>query len=453
MSKIYGYIFKNKFRLAKGIIKHNLMGLLGLLVVGGLALSQAIRFAAYLEPGRPLDNRYVCYMMAALAALGFYRAFFMQSPVIVINAATLHHTFYTRYFKTIMMWQYLRLAFRSLVIAGLAAYLIAGRTLNIVFATTGILLFAYFLLSELIAWIAYHTSGSKARLLGLMCLNAVCILAGGYSIVGVGSTPLSGGPAGGLFSGLLGKLARPCLAVAFLAVELIAVLGYLKQKFQPDYSKYEAYLRFLDETMAAQSQNNWAKMVQIAKEHSLKQEYRIMLHRFQLKRHNVLVYKNIIETARMGRAVFVILLALLAFAYVITKTTWLSWGSAEFPEFAKAIAVFCIATAFANLKEIWLRQANTVLAKSLLGLHIPFERNRILLGYLPFPLTAHGALSLVIGLLFGLGMTGMLILFASASIAYVVELLLPLMKGSKVNKAVRLLLNALLFSGTYLAFT
>lgn len=179
----------------------------------------------------------------------------------------------------VMMWQYLRLAFRSLVIAGLAAYLIAGRTLNIVFATTGILLFAYFLLSELIAWIAYHTSGSKARLLGLMCLNAVCILAGGYSIVGVGSTPLSGGPAGGLFSGLLGKLARPCLAVAFLAVELIAVLGYLKQKFQPDYSKYEAYLRFLDETMAAQSQNNWAKMVQIAKEHSLKQEYRIMLHR------------------------------------------------------------------------------------------------------------------------------------------------------------------------------
>jgi hypothetical protein len=365
----------------------------------------------------------------------------------------LHHTFYTRYFKTIMMWQYLRLAFRSLVIAGIAAYIIAGRTLNIVFATTCILLFAYLSLSELLAWIAYHTSGSRARLLGLMCLNVVCILAGGYSIATAGTTPLSGGPAGGLFSGLLGKLAKPCLAVAFLAVELIAVLGYLKRKFQPDYSKYEAYLRFLDETMAAQSQNNWAKMVQIAKEYSLKREYRIMLHRFQPKRHNVLVYKNIIETARMGRAIFIILLALLAFAYVITKTTWLSWGSAEFPEFAKAIAVFCIATVFANLKEIWLRQANTVLAKSSLGLYIPFERQKILLGYLPFPLTAHGALSLVIGLLFGLEITGMLVLFASTSIAYGAELLLLPMKGSKVNKAVRLLLNALLFSGAYLAFT
>jgi hypothetical protein len=92
-----------------------------------------------------------------------------------------------------------------------------------------------------------------------------------------------------------------------------------------------------------------------------------------------------------------------------------------------------------------------VLPKSLLGLYIPFERQKIVLGYLPFPLTAYGALSLVIGLLFGLGITGMLVLFASASIAYAAELLLPLMKGSKVNKAVRLLLNALLFSGTYLA--
>ena len=356
MSKIYGYIFKNKFRLAKGIIKHNLMGLLGLLVVGGLALSQAIRFAAYLEPGRPLDNRYVCYMMAALAALGFYRAFFMQSPVIVINAATLHHTFYTRYFKTIMMWQYLRLAFRSLVIAGIAAYIIAGRTLNIVFATTCILLFAYLSLSELLAWIAYHTSGSRARLLGLMCLNVVCILAGGYSIATAGTTPLSGGPAGGLFSGLLGKLAKPCLAVAFLAVELIAVLGYLKRKFQPDYSKYEAYLRFVDETMAAQSQNNWAKMVQIAKEYSLKREYRIMLHRFQPKRHNVLVYKNIIKTPEWEEQ--------------SSLSSWLSClhtslqrqrgypGINEVSWVRQDHAVH-VATVFANLKEIWLRQANS----------------------------------------------------------------------------------------------
>jgi hypothetical protein len=106
---------------------------------------------------------------------------------------------------------------------------------------------------------------------------------------------------------------------------------------------------------------------------------------------------------------------------------------------------------YANLKEIWLRQANTVLQKSSLGLHIPFDTNKILLGYLPFPLIGYAALSAVLGLLFGLGITGMLALFASASLVYAADLLL-LTKQFRVNKAVRLVLNALLFSGVYLVF-
>ena len=95
MNKIYGYILKNKFRLAKGVIRHNLAGVLGLLLVGALMLSQAMRIVAYLEPGNPLEDKYVIYIMAMLAAVSFYRAFLMKSPVIMINAATLHHTFYT----------------------------------------------------------------------------------------------------------------------------------------------------------------------------------------------------------------------------------------------------------------------------------------------------------------------------------------------------------------------
>ncbi|HHT85044.1 MAG TPA: hypothetical protein GXZ88_04675 [Firmicutes bacterium] len=447
MNKIFGYIFKNKFRLAKGIIRHNLAGFLGLLLAGAFVLSQAIRIAAYLKPGRPLEDKYVLYIMAVFAAVSFYRAFLMKSPVILINAATLHHTFYTGYFKIIMMWQYLRLVFRSLAIAGISAYMISGRTVNLLFSTTCILLFAYLLLSELIAWISYHTSGSKTRLLGLMCLNALCLFAGGYSIT---AGPHAGGVSEGVFRELI-KAYVANVAIALLAVELVVVLRHLKHKFQLDYSKYETYLRFIDETMAAQSQNNWAKMVQIAKEHSLKQEYKIMLHHFHPEKHNVLVYKNIIETARQGKAIWITLLALLVFAYTITMTTWLSWNSAEFPEFSKIIAVFLIATVYANLKEIWLRQANTVLQKSSLGLHIPFDTNKILLGYLPFPLIGYAALSAVLGLLFGLGITGMLALFASASLVYAADLLL-LTKQFRVNKAVRLVLNALLFSGVYLVF-
>jgi len=442
MNKIYGYILKNKFRLAKGVIRHNLAGVLGLLLVGALMLSQAMRIVAYLEPGNPLEDKYVIYIMAMLAAVSFYRAFLMKSPVIMINAATLHHTFYTRYFKIIMRWQYLLLALRSLSIAGISAYIIAGRTVNTIFTTVCILLFAYLLLSESVAWIAYHTPASRLPLLGLMCLNMMCLFAGGYGISTTG--PYAGGAFGGF--------TKACVAIALLAVELIAVLYHLKHKFQLDYSKFEGYLRFVDETMAAQSQNNWAKMVQIAKEHSLKKEYRIMLNHLRPTKRNVLVYKNVIETARLGRAIWITLLALLVFAYIITMTTWLSWDFAEFHELSKIIAVFCIATVYANLKEIWLRQVNTVLQKSSLGLHIPFDTNRILLGYLPFPLVAYAALSVVLGLLFGVRITGVLALFVSGSVVYAADLLL-LTKQFKVNKAVRLVLNALLFSGVYLVFS
>ena len=83
--------------------------------------------------------------------------------------------------------------------------------------------------------------------------------------------------------------------------------------------------------------------------------------------------------------------------------------------------------------------------------YIPFGRSRILLGYLPFPLIVFGAVSLAIGLCFGSRMTGILALFAAASTVYAAELFL-LMKESKSNKAVKMLLNALLFSSAYLLF-
>ncbi|MGI6163535.1 MAG: hypothetical protein ACOYEQ_06365 [Bacillota bacterium] len=446
MSKIYGYIFKNKVRLAKGVLKHNLMGFLGLFLIGGFILFQAIRIVTHLKPGNPIENNYVLYIMAGFAAAYFYRTFLMKSPVIVINAATLHHTFYTKYFAKIMSLQYLLLAVKSLAVSGIAAYIIAGRAINALFVTTGLLLFEYLLLGELLAWISYNTCNSKIVLSGMVCLNALLLFIGGDSVACVGEY------AGGCIWDFMGGFAREFIPITLLAIELIAVLWHMKHRFQLDYSKYEADLLFIDEATAAQSQNNLAKMLQIAKEHSLRQKYKVMLHHFNLKKHNVLVYKNLIETTRQAKAIWITLLALLVFAYTITKTTWLSWGSTvEFPEVSRLIAVFCIATVYVNLKEIFTRQANTIMQKCLLGLYIPFGRSRILLGYLPFPLIVFGAVSLAIGLCFGSRMTGILALFAAASTMYAAELFL-LIKESKLNKGVKMLLNALLFSSAYLLF-
>ena len=55
------------------------------------------------------------------------------------------------------------------------------------------------------------------------------------------------------------------IPITLLAIELIAVLWHEAQA-STDYSKYEADLLFIDEATAAQSQNNLAKMLQIAKE-------------------------------------------------------------------------------------------------------------------------------------------------------------------------------------------
>ena len=134
---------RDRVRLAKGVLKHNLLGFLGLFLIGGYILFQAIRIVTHLEPGNPIEGKYVLYITAGFAAAYFYRTFFMKSPVVVINAATLHHTFYTKYFAKIMSLQYLILAVKSLAVSGIAAYIIAGRAINALFVTTGLLLDVY----------------------------------------------------------------------------------------------------------------------------------------------------------------------------------------------------------------------------------------------------------------------------------------------------------------------
>jgi hypothetical protein len=134
---------------------------------------------------------------------------------------------------------------------------------------------------------------------------------------------------------------------------------------------------------SASRHKDMAVMQQITADHIANKKRTFKLNNLPIKKSNVLFYKALIETLRMSKQVIVVLLLFLVFAIVINRTPVLATISIfGDPNISKLIGMLSLACFVTNLREVYYKQALSILSKKQEGLFLPYTNTMVILNYL-----------------------------------------------------------------------
>ena len=411
---------KNKLRLFWGSIRQAWGAALGLIIVCGIFLYQLLFNIMQAEKGVPITSQYIVYVFAFIAAINFIRIFLSKTPVFKMNAATLHYLYNTKSFKQVLHSKYIFSAIGAVAVSFLVSFCINGFVLSAGFGWTFVILAIYLFSSSLMAWVHYH--GEKMERIIILPFFAA-------------ATALT--------------FTRTPLSTILSAVILILLEAYTSRYLKLNIPKYYSRLCMLDTISAAQSQNNMAKMVQLAAENRPQIIRGFSLHNLTLSRRTALISKSLIELIRMQKQILVLLALLLLAGWLIGHTVLFNFiPLLDVPEIRKVLAAVCTATALSTLYQLFIKQISVVIEKQKLGLFLPYTKGQVLLSYLPVPAMLNLLLSILLGALYA---RFSFITFAFWILAVAVYFIQSYAEvfGIKVKQLITVCTNLLLWVGVY----
>ena len=92
-------LLKNKLRLLKGTVRHTWQGLIGMIAVSGVFLYQFLAVVFKAEYVTEATSKGVFYALLIVAVISLFRVFINQTPVFRMEAASVLHTYNTKYFR------------------------------------------------------------------------------------------------------------------------------------------------------------------------------------------------------------------------------------------------------------------------------------------------------------------------------------------------------------------
>ncbi|MBQ9299630.1 MAG: hypothetical protein IJ214_03890, partial [Clostridia bacterium] len=385
-------LLKNKIRLLKGTIRHMWQGLIGIIAVGGVLLYQFFFVIAKAGYGTGATERGVFYTLLLVAAAGLFRVFVNQTPVFRIEAASVLHTYNTGFFRKSLFRKQLFSMLVSALVSGMIACVLSGFLLNLSFLKLWLILTLYSCSCKLLSWIFYHAQG-KIRW-GVCLAFSLCTF-----LLFLRSVP----------------------AVAVLALSLCAVWMYVRRFLRMNTSKYFERLQSLEAASVALSQNDHARMKQLAEENRPSYVKGPMLYHLNPRKQTALWIKSLLELFRMQGQIVVLLALLLLAGWIVSRTNLFAFlPLLDDPAITRMIAVFCTTAALSGLYQLLVKQAKTVSDKRKLGLSLPYSTRQIILSYGTTALILNLFLILTISLLYATFSIRLIPLFFGEAIAYLV---------------------------------
>lgn len=394
--------------------------ILGLFAAGGVLLYQLLFAFFRMQKGVPLDGKYIPYVLYTLIILKFIQIFLSDTPVFRVNAATLLHTYNTALFAKLLKRNQLKSLLVSACLSFVLTYILRGFVIENGFA----LMFAHFTMylasGTLMAWIYYHGKQRERLLIALFFGFATFFF---YT--------------------------RSVVSVIVLFIVLAALEIWSWRFLKLNIPKYDARLRFIDTTNAAQSHNDMAKMHQLAAENRPQYAYGVKFHQLRPSRRFALTAKSLIEVIRIQKPLLIMIFIFLLAGWAFTHMNALSLiPFLDNPELAKVLAAYSATSAIRVLYQIITEQMETVLNKRLLGLALPFSDIQVILGYIPVPIIINFMFSILFGVLFGRLSHLSIVFWLMISVTYLLGSLSYLC-GKRLKKILSHLTNFLLWSCVY----
>lgn len=404
----------------KGTIRHTWQGLIGVVIVGGVLLYQFFFVIAKAGYGTGAMERGVFYTLLLVAAVNVFRVFLNQTPVFRIEAASVLHTYNTGYFKKSLIRKQIFSVLVSALIAGIVACFLNGFLFNLDFFRVWLILTLYICNCTFLSWVFYHTNGKKRW--GVCAAYALCTF-------------------------LL--LFHSVIMAAVLALSLCAVWFYVQRFLKMNISKYFERLQSIEAASVAVSQNDYARMQQLAEENRPAYVRGPMLYHLNPSKKSALWVKSVLELFRMQKQTVVLLTIFLLGGWIVSRTNLFAFMPLlDDPAITRVIAVFCTTTALSGLYQLLVKQAKTVSDKCKLGLSLPYSTKQILVSYGMTAIILNLLLTLAISLLYTTFSVRLIPLLLAEVIAYLVPCCTQLY-GTRLQRGATTFSNMLLFAGVY----
>ncbi|MGN0353328.1 MAG: hypothetical protein ACI4ES_16935, partial [Roseburia sp.] len=400
MSKILNrLIWKNRMYLLTGTIRHWWQGLLALIIIA-IAILYRVFFAILgAGIGVAITERNSIYILIGIAIIQFIRIFLSQNPVFKLNAATVLYTYNTAYFQKALYQKQLLSVVAWAGLSFLLALLMGGFVITCNMLQQFILLLLYNCCSSLISWTFYHEK-KKLFMITLLFIGITVLL-----------------------------ILHSIVTIIILALVLSLLEIYVCRFLKLNVPRYYERMQFIDTTTAAQSQNNFAKMQQLADENRPTTVHSYALKFLPVSKRAALPMKCIIEIMRMQKQALVLLFLFFLAGWIISNTTLFDFlPMLEVSSIKNILGAFCTTLSLNALYGLLSKQVKNVCDKRLLGLLLPFSTKRILMSYALVTIALNLLITISIGILYGQLSPALLIFWIISDIAYLVHSYLTVYK-------------------------
>ena len=356
--------------------------------------------------------------MLFVVAINLYRVFINQSPVFRIEAASVLHTYNTSLFRKSLFRKQILSMFSSLLVSGIFAYILSGFIFNLSFLKMWFSFSLYNSNSTFLSWLFYHKKG-KSRWIVLVIFSLCTV---------------------GLFL-------KSAPATVVLAIFLCAVWAYAQWYLRMDMPKYFERLQRNEAASVAFSQNDYARMVQIAEENRPAFVRGPMIYHLRLTKKTALWGKSMLELFRMQKQPIILLALLMLTGWLVSQTSLLSFlPLLDDPAISRVFAVFCTTTALCSFYQLLIKQAKTVSEKRRLGLSLPYSTKQIVTSYGLTAVSLNLLITIAISLVYSVFSMRLVLFFFSETIAYFVPCCSQLYE-TRFQRAANTLSNMLLLAG------
>lgn len=366
-------LIKNKWRLTKGILRHYWMPLLvlfGSIVFGGYYVFTKLN--ADSDWWNILDQ-YQQYLYVLVVLGCFLRVFLGKKPVFKINSATALYTYNSSFFKSQLKKKKIFTAFGGSLIAFFISLIVHHLTVDAQTLLDYLKLTLFIQNTFWLAWVFYHKSDKRR-----------------WTVL----------PVFAVMTSLL--FVKHSISLLPAAVITVMLTVYDSRYLVLNMTKYVDDLRFWDEIMTAQSQNNYADMLRIAEENRSSTVKGLMLHSLRPTRQTVILSKSLLDFIRMHKQIWALILVLFGAGCSLQSGIFVRLFRIPIDTMSlNVVAALCIMMAFQSLFQASGKHATTFIEKSNTYLMLPYTKWQVLWGYYPTVLLISILFVLILDLICG----------------------------------------------------
>lgn len=367
------YIWNNKFRLYKGMLRHYWQPLASLFIATIFSASYIVSSLLSSDLSLKVVYAYRNEIYWVLVLICFIRAFFTKTPAFKMNAATALYTYNSSFFAKMIQ----RKKQTALLLGGLLAFaveaVVNGMSLNLQSAFNFAKLTLLFYNSCVVAWIRFHAEGKRrfiAIALFLIMIPAFC--------------------------------SNHILSILFVLSSVFLSSLYLRKYTALNIAKYYSKLCFLDTVMAAQAQNNYAEMIRIAEENRPTTVNGLKLQHLKPTTKTAIICKSALDIFRTQIQTYLLVIGLFVGGWLIQNKALLTFLNVSLDSSLLYLAfVLCTMMAFNTIFQVAANYALQFIDKSNAGLMLPYSKMAVFRGYIPIPTALTVLLSLVLDTLYG----------------------------------------------------